>query len=620
MIHANSYRTLFTALAMCSWLTTMPLARATNTAALPAPLPAVVPWSGASEALIAAPDDRWVTPIERNNFERTPSYEQTRQWLERLVKESPLLTLHSFGRSAEGRELFYVKASPSVLQQTSTAKRPVVLIQAGIHSHEIDGKDAGLMLLRDIGLGAKANLVDVVDLVFVPIYNVDGHERQSSFNAAHLRGPDNHGTRSTAQSINLNLDYVKADAPETRAMLRLIHQLDPVLYIDVHVSDGFDHGYDVTYTYAAWGRYMHSKAIADWLNGPFESSVNEFLRSQGHNPHFYPSAIDDHDIHKGLRVSAEGPRWSTGYGDHAHIPTVLVEMHHLKPYRQRVLGAYSMMEGVLRTAAADIDALKASITEDRQRRPESLVVRWARDKQPMEVISFTGMAYERYDSAVSGEEEIRYLGRTEQWDLPVTGQHPIAEVQLPLAWWIPPAETKVLELLKLHGIAYEIIDLPQRLELDTVIMRDIELGPVYDVRVQMSGKATYSLEQTQMPAGSARVPYAQPLGLLAASLLEPEAMDSLFSWGFFPQMTQTNGAMERFIAASLAESMLESSPSLRREFEKKLASDAAFSADPKARLRWFQERSGYADVKHGLYPIRRELGTAPEQRSDKIDQ
>ncbi|WP_405270988.1 M14 family metallopeptidase [Congregibacter sp.] len=571
-----------------------------------AELPPVALWSGASEALIAQPDDAWITPAERDDFKFTPSYQETRQWLERLVEASPSLSLHSFGHSAEGRELFYIKATP-VRDDKGDVQRPVVLIQAGIHSHEIDGKDAGLMLLRDIGLGKKSDLIDVVDLVFVPIYNVDGHERPSAFNAAHLRGPANHGTRDTAQSINLNRDYAKAEAPETRAMLALIQELDPVLYIDVHVSDGFDHGYDVTYTYAAWGRYMHSKAIADWLNGPFEAGVNAFLRSQGHNPHFYPSAIDYHEIEKGLRVSGEGPRWSTGYGDHIRMPTVLVEMHNLKPYRQRVLGAYSMMEGALRAAATHLDILQSSIEQDRQRRPDSLVVRWERDEQPMETIPFKGMAFERYESAVSGAKEIRYLGHTETWNLPVTGQHPVAEVKLPQAWWIPASERKVIALMDAHGILYETIDSAIELELDTITMHELKLGPVYDTRVQVSGNASHAVTKVRMPAGSVRVSADQTLGLLAASLLEPEAMDSLFSWGFFPQMHQKAGNMERFIAVSLAESMLEQDPELRDSFETELAKNPEFAADPKARLRWFQDRSGYGNDGYGVYPIKREL-------------
>ena len=581
-----------------------------------APLPPVLPWSGASEALIAAPDDPWITPAERDGFERTPGYVETRQWLERLTKKSPLLNLHGFGRSAEGRELYYIRATPR-RKRNRGAERPVVLIQAGIHSHEIDGKDGGLMLLRDIGLRTKSSLVDVVDLVFVPIYNVDGHERASSFNGAHLRGPENRGTRTTAQRINLNLDYAKADAPETRAMLRLIQKLEPVLYIDVHVSDGFDHGYDVTYTYAAWGRYMHSEAISAWLNGPFETTVNAFLRQQGHHPHFYPSAFDDRDLTRGLRVSAEAPRWSTGYGDHIRMPTVLVEMHHLKPYRQRVLGAYSMMEGALRAATEHLRELEAAITTDRALRPDNLVVRWGRSTEPMEEIAFRGVAQERYESPVSGAEEVRYLGRTEPLKLSVIGQYPLAEVALPVAWWIPPAETAVIERLEIHGIQFERSDSATELELEMVRMRDVQLSRVYDVRVQMTGTAVRQYETVRMPAGAVRVRFDQPKGLLAAALLEPEAEDSLFSWGFFPSMARQSGSMERFIAAPLASAMLEADPALRNEFDKKLKDDPEFAGDAQARLRWFQERSGYADATVGLYPIGREMPPGESQAAGR---
>ncbi|MEE4212430.1 MAG: M14 family metallopeptidase, partial [Parvularcula sp.] len=379
-------------------------------------LPPVLPWSGESENWIVEDDHPWITPAEKADFRVTPSYRDSRAWLEKLVRESPLLTIETFGQSAEGRDLYYIRASRDLGEQ-----RPVVLVQAGIHSHEIDGKDAGMMLLRDIVLGAKQDLLDVLDLVFVPIYNPDGHERASPFNGPHLRGPENPGTRNTVQGINLNRDYAKAAAPETRAMLRLLRVLDPVLYIDVHVSGGFDHGYDVTYTYAGWGRHVQSQAITDWLTGPFEEGVNSFLRDQGHKPHFYPSALDDHEIEKGLRVAAEGPRYSTGYGDFARIPVVLVEMHNLKPYRQRVLGAYAMIEGALRMASATLPTLEAAIASDRASRPKELAVAWERDDEPFAIIPFTGMAFERYTSPASGAEEIRYLGRTEEWQLPVTG-------------------------------------------------------------------------------------------------------------------------------------------------------------------------------------------------------
>ncbi|MEM9058628.1 MAG: carboxypeptidase, partial [Pseudomonadota bacterium] len=384
-------------------------------------------------------------------------------------------------------------------------------------------------------------------------------------------------------------------------------KLDPVLYIDVHVADGFDHGYDATYTFAGWGRHVQSETITRWLNGPFKQGVDGVLRAYGHSPHFYPSALDARDLKRGLRMSAEGPRYSTGYGDYTRMPTVLVEMHHLKPYRQRVLGAYVLMEGALRATAAHLETLRASIATDRAQRPTRLPVRWERDAEPFETIPFVGVAYERVESAATGEEEVRYLGRTERWTMPVTGQHPVEFVTLPAAWWVPASETQVIDLLELHGIASERIESARELELDTVRIDDIKPGPVYDTRARMAGTAVHELSRMTLPAGSIRVPYDQPRGLLAAALLEPEARDSLFSWGFFPEMLESSGAMDRFQSAAMADAMLAEDDALKRAFEARLDADPAFAADAQARLQWFIERSPYADRKLGMYPIRREL-------------
>ena len=125
-------------------------------------LPPARPWSGASERLIVAKNDRWITPAERAGFTATPRYDETLAWLERLDAASPLISIETFGRTGQGRDMVMVRASKG-----GTGK-PVVLVQAGIHAGEIDGKDAGLMLLRDIASRGKDALLDQVDLVFVP--------------------------------------------------------------------------------------------------------------------------------------------------------------------------------------------------------------------------------------------------------------------------------------------------------------------------------------------------------------------------------------------------------------------------------------------------------------------
>ena len=254
--------------------------------------------------------------------------------------------------------------------------KPVVLVQAGIHAGEIDGKDAGLMLLRDIALRGKDSLLDKVDLVFVPVYNIDGHEKRSRWNFPALRGPAEKGYVGNSRNINLNRDFAKADAPESRAMIGLLRRLDPILYVDCHVSDGFDMQYDITFTYAGWGRYAYHRATADWLQGRFGPSVTAALEKAGHIPTIYPSPIDTREPTKGIRQAPEGPRYSTGYGDFIGVPTVLVENHMMKPYRQRVLGTYVLLEAALKLAGQDAGAIGQAKASDRASRPAEMLTRW----------------------------------------------------------------------------------------------------------------------------------------------------------------------------------------------------------------------------------------------------
>ncbi len=124
---------------------------------------------------------------------------------------------------------------------------PVILVQGGIHAGEIDGKDAGFLALREVLEGKAApGALDKQVLVFVPVFNVDGHERFGRWNRPNQRGPEEMGWRTTAQNLNLNRDYVKADAPEMRNMLGLVNQWDPLVYVDLHVTDGAKFEHDIS--------------------------------------------------------------------------------------------------------------------------------------------------------------------------------------------------------------------------------------------------------------------------------------------------------------------------------------------------------------------------------------
>lgn len=570
---------------------------------LEAPLPPLAPWKGASEKLIVGTGDPWITPAERVNFVDTPNYAATRAWLDRLVASAPrLLSIESFGKTAQGRDLYFVRASKG-----GTGK-PVLLVQAGIHSGEIDGKDAGMMLLRDIAHRGKDSLLDKVDLVFVPIFNADGHERASPWNRPNQRGPHSMGWRTTAQNLNLNRDYLKADAPEMQAMIALIARLDPTLYLDLHVTDGMDHQYDVAYAFSGWrGYYAKSPAIGRWLDTQLRPAMDVALRRAGHTPGHYVSAVDNRDPDKGISHDPDTPRFSTGYGDYRHVPTILVETLSLRPYRQRVLGTYVFIEEALKLVGSEGPGLRTAIDADRAERPSNLVVRWKPLKDPIYTVDFLGIAHERYRSVASGRDEIRWLGRPVTQKMPVFGEAPDQSVRLPKAWWVPVSAPEVIARLKLHGIRFEIIDAPRTMELDMVRIADPKLEAANEGRVPLTaGGFIHSRRSETFPAGSVRVPSDQPLGLLAAALLEPESADGVLAWNFFPAMLQRTEYIEAYAIAPLAERMLANDPALKKAFEAKLAADPAFAADGNARLAWFYERTRYFDDRYLLYPIGRE--------------
>lgn len=548
-------------------------------------------WHGASEALIVAPGDPWITPAERSDFVSTPSYEETRAWLQRLVAASPLLSLEVFGKTSEGRDLLLVRA------RKGKPGKPVVLAQAGIHGGEIDGKDAGLMLLRDIAQRGKDDLLDAVDFVFVPILNSDGHEQRGPLVGAALRGPQQMGWNTTTRGINLNRDYLNLEAPETRAMVTLLHTLDPALYIDLHVSGGLDHQYDITFTFAGWGTYARSRATAGWLQQRFTPAVNAALRNQGHTPAIYPSLIDEDAPRSGLRYSPEGPRYSTGYGDFAGIPTVLVENHRLKSYRQRVLGDYVLLEEALRLVGRDANKIAAAKRADRAARPQELMVAWERLPQPIDHIAFKGVTYTRALSPVSGRQELRWEGRDETWTMPVIGYRQTQAVQYPVAWWIPAGNDDVVALLQAHGIGFERLTQPRQRAVQQIRIVGEEGTP---------RTHTSHVEET-FPAGSIRVPADQPMRMLAAALLEPQSNDSLLASGRFRNAGNPDSGLYGTELVTYTEQLLQRDPALRTAFEHKLASDAAFRADGDARLQWVYARSPFAAITGWRYPVRREV-------------
>lgn len=587
-------------------------------------LPPLVPWNGKSRALIVPKDDPWITPAEKSDFRVTPSYDETTAWLRKLVGAAPQLKMISLGKSPEGRDIWMVIASrekqftPEALRKNG---KLIVLAQAGIHPGEIDGKDAGLMLLRDMTVrGTKGDLLERANFLFVPIFNVDGHERTSKFGRVNQRGPESTGWRTNSKNLNLNRDYAKIDTPEMEAMIRTLNQWQPDLYIDLHVTDGNDYQYDITFGFNGAGG--HSPAIASWLEKTFTPAVTNDLTAMGHVPGSTNVAnwIDPMDLSKGIKVWMSDPRYSNGYGDVRHLPTVLLETHSLKPYEQRVLGTYVFLESTIRTTASAASTLRQAIEADRKANAATIPLAWDTDpKAPVETIDYKAIESHTVLSAISGGLRIEFTGKPVTLKVPCKlGNHITASVARPKAYWVPPGWSDVVQRLQVHGVQFERINQPRDVKVTAYRLEDVKFHGVDESRrpfeeqqpfeghVQLKAKPVAEQRTEHYPVGSIRISTNQPLGDLAGVLLEPASPDSFFQWGFFNQVLQQTEYIEGYILELMAERMLERDPTLAEEFRQKLASDEAFRASAKNRLRWFYSKTPFIDERWKLYPVGRE--------------
>jgi hypothetical protein len=561
--------------------------------------------------------DGLTTVAERSGFARTGRYDEVVALCDAFAAKYPrAVRCESFGTTPEGRPMKLLVASTSgALTPEAAAARgiPVTLMQGGIHAGEIDGKDAGFLALRELldGRIAKGALSKQVFL-FVPVFNVDGHERFKAWNRPNQRGPEEMGWRATAQNLNLNRDYMKADAPEMRAMLALIERWDPVVYVDLHVTDGAKFRHDV----AIQVEPVNSGDEALRSAGrALRTGTIDRLTARGAMPlPFYPSFIDGDDPASGFDDGVSTPRFSLGYMHLRNRMAMLVETHSWRPYAYRVRTTHDAIVAVLEQVATQGPrwrALEAAADERATRLAGQTVALDYKAAGTPRIIDFKGYAYTRTPSAVSGALMTRYDETKPQvWKVPLrdtvvpstTATAPGAGYVVPAAW-----AARVAALLDAHGVRYERIDaaLPA---IDAQAWRatSIRFGAdSFEGHQRLDAQGEWSPTTQPLAAGALFVPIAQAKARLLMGLLEPRAPDAMAAWGEFNAAFERKEYMEDYVAEEEAEKMLAADPALRTEFEKRLREDAAFAKSPQQRLEFFYRRHSAWDDRYGMYPVLR---------------
>jgi hypothetical protein len=557
--------------------------------------------------------DEWLTLAERSDFAKTPRYEDTIAYCRKLAEKSRRLRVTSFGVTPLGRVLPLVVVSKDGEATPANAHadgRVVLFVQNGIHAGEQDGKDGSLMLLRDIALERiDPAVLDHVVLIVIPIFNIDGHERFGPYNRINQNGPDEMGWRTTSRNLNLNRDYMKADAVEMRAWLKLWNEWKPDLHIDTHTTDGGDWQYDVM---LAWEKSTSVPApVAQWMADVMDTALFGKLRDDGHLAVPYFDLIDGKDPTKGVASQAFEPRYSTGYAPLRNRASILVESHMLKPNKTRVHAQYHVQRHVLELAADNFKTLhEANARADAEDldcgKPAKPVTLSFRRTDASAPFTLKGVSYRLGPSDISGSLQIIYDNSKPQ-DIETTWLKTIEvdkTVVPPVAYVIPPQWTEAIEIVKAHGLVTQLLKEPLNANAEGYRLQDVKFAErPFEGRFRAQFRAEPLYEKRTFPVGSVVVPVAQLGGDVAIHLLEPIAPDSLATWGFFNLVFEQKEYADGYKLEDLARKMIAENPGLKAEFDAKLAADEKLAADPRARLNFFYQRSRYWDPELGLYPV-----------------
>lgn len=510
--------------------------------------------SGVSVPIVAT-RDLPLTRAERTNYLETSRYDDVVAFLDSLRALGAPLAFGSIGRTNESREIPYVIASRPLVHTPAEARgtgKPIVYVQGNIHAGEVEGKEALQALLRDLTFARSPNVLDSIVLIAVPIYNADGNERflpqerqRGSQNGPELVGQRPNTQGPNGQGLDLNRDYIKAEAPETRNSLKMFNAWDPDVFVDLHTTDGSFHGYALTYSPS-----LHPSApLGDYTRGLLTELRQRVRTRDGYEIFDYGNfndgggrEVSTDSVHSGWYTYDHHPRFGTNYYGLRGRVSILSEAFSHDPFERRVKSTYSFVKQLLSLVAE-----RGSEMRSLEQRADSELTSSARPQIALaadlpktaaaapvifEMLARTGDSSRTQPGVPKG---LRRTGDMRTRLMPVFDRFvPTFVRRMPAAYYL--SDSTALALLRLHGVRVERLganDHPSHLErfaVDSVVRSPRPFQGHNEVRVIGRWEATGP--QRDVP-NEYVVRTNQPLGRLAMYLLDPESDDGLVTWNAF---------------------------------------------------------------------------------------
>lgn len=540
----------------------------------------------------------------------TATWEQAIARYEELDRRHAGAELFTIGEDDDGSPIhLFVIADGSYPDPDSlrAAGKNILWITNGIHPGEPDGIDASLLLAQALlesdqlmGLAARTAVC------IVPVYNVSGARTRRYPSRPDQNGPLAHGIRANARNLDLNREFVKMDASNTRAMVAALDRWDPDVYFETHVSDGADHRYVMELLSTQDDKL--DPDLAAFVNGTLVPELYSWMERKGVPMCPYFETLNDVPD-SGLVEFNDGPRYSTGYNALFDRIGILAESHMLKPYADRVNATFQLMLASL--AAMDRHATElARVRREAKARTAAAVsfgTNWRLDRSRVDRLAFKGYAFSYVPSAVSGLPRLRY-DRTRPRDLvvPWYGTYrPSLTIAKPKGYIVPRAWKEVIDRLQANGVQGITLGNDTALQAEVYRISDMRTSPsAYEGHyLHHEVQVTAGLEQVQVRAGDVFVPMGTENDRFVIEVLEPACSDSYFAWGFFDEVMQQKEGFNAYVFEDIAAALLENDAALRSALDRERARDPEFAADAWAQLHFIFQRSPWAEHAYRRYPV-----------------
>ncbi|HEX6104769.1 MAG TPA: M14 family metallopeptidase [Gemmatimonadales bacterium] len=475
------------------------------------------------------------TRAERTGYRETSSHADVLGFLDSLGALGAPISVDTLAITPGGRVVPYVVASRPLVGRPTEARRsgrPVVYLQANIHGGEVEGKEAALMLLRDLTLGPLRPLLDSLILLVVPIYNADGNEAlaPAAENRPGQNGPARVGRRANGSGLDLNRDYVKMEAPETRGAARLVQAWDPDLFVDLHTTNGSYHGYTLTF---AAGLNPNRTPADDYARDRFLPEVRRRVaRRHGRATFWYGNFRSQHpdSLAQGWETYDPRPRFGTNWAGMRGRVAVLSEAYSNDDFRTRVASTYAFVREVLGLAAEEGSAIRDAVESSARQTTDSVTVRSRLGPPAAEEIiaEITGPA----GDGAGGYARRRRSGVYRTLRMPAYLHFVAARREaLPAAYLVPNSFAGVVTLLRRQGVTVRRLAAPWTGPVERFRIDSVSAGQLFEGHRPVRVEGRWSAESpATAPAGWFLVETAQPAGRFAGYLLEPASEDGVATW------------------------------------------------------------------------------------------